>query len=106
MRERAEPAGTGEGPDEAEGTAGRSWDPLRERGAGPDRYIRPAITFVIFASGLKYIGVGTYALGFTMGAVLVAGLGYWLVRTRSWRAHPEAPEQAPSLEPVDDVPVT
>jgi hypothetical protein len=72
----------------------------------PDRYIRPAITFVIFASGLKYIGVGTYALGFTMGTVLVAGLGYWLVRTRSWRAHPEAPEQAPALEPVDDVPVT
>ena len=24
----------------------------------PDRYIRPAITFVIFASGLKYVGVG------------------------------------------------
>ena len=72
----------------------------------PDRYIRPAITFVIFASGLKYVGVGTYALGFTMGVVLVAGLGYWLVRTRSWRAQPETPEQAPALEPVDDVPVT
>ena len=24
----------------------------------PDRYIRPAITFVIFASGLKYVGLG------------------------------------------------
>src|SRR5579859_4571349 len=25
----------------------------------PDRYLRPAITFVIIASGLKYVGVGT-----------------------------------------------
>jgi uncharacterized membrane protein YfcA len=24
----------------------------------PNRYIRPVITFVVFASGLKYIGVG------------------------------------------------
>jgi uncharacterized membrane protein YfcA len=48
----------------------------------PDRYIRPAITFVIFASGLKYVGVGTYPLGWTMGAVLVAAAGYWLVRKR------------------------
>ena len=29
----------------------------------PDRYIRPAITFVIFASGLKYVGVSTTAPG-------------------------------------------
>ena len=29
----------------------------------PDRYIRPAITFVIFASGLKYAGLSTTALG-------------------------------------------
>jgi uncharacterized protein len=49
----------------------------------PDRYIRPAITFVIFASGLKYVGVPTYPLGFTMGAVLVAGLAYALVRARA-----------------------
>src|SRR5665811_466383 len=32
----------------------------------PDRYIRPAITFVIFASGLKYVGVGTTALGWIL----------------------------------------
>jgi uncharacterized protein len=48
----------------------------------PDRYIRPIITFVIFASGLKYVGVGTTALGWTTGAVLVAAAGYWLARTR------------------------
>ena len=39
----------------------------------PDRYIRPIITFVIFASGLKYIGVGTTALGWTLCAVALAG---------------------------------
>jgi len=50
----------------------------------PDRYIRPIITFVIFASGLKYIGVGTTALGWTLCAVALAGGGYWLVRTRPW----------------------
>ena len=53
----------------------------------PDRYIRPVITFVIFASGLKYVGVPTYPLGWTMGAVLVAGAGYWLgERPWQWEA--------------------
>ena len=41
----------------------------------PDRDIRPVITFVIFASGLKYVGVGTTALGWTLGIVLVARRG-------------------------------
>jgi hypothetical protein len=50
----------------------------------PDRYIRPIITFVIFASGLKYIGVGTTALGWTLCAVALGGGCYWLVRTRPW----------------------
>ena len=36
----------------------------------PDRYIRPVIMFVIFASGLKYVGVGTTALGWILGVVL------------------------------------
>jgi uncharacterized membrane protein YfcA len=51
----------------------------------PDRYIRPAITFVIFASGLKYVGVPTYPLGFVMGGILVAGAAYWLARTQNRR---------------------
>ena len=51
----------------------------------PDRYIRPAITFVIFASGLKYVGVPTYPLGFVMGGILLAGLAYWLATKRPWR---------------------
>jgi len=72
----------------------------------PDRYIRPAITFVILASGLKYVGVATYPLGWIMGAILVAGAGYWLVRMQPWRREPRAEEPVPALEPLDDVPVT
>ena len=34
----------------------------------PDRYVRPAIAFVILASGLKYVGLGTTALGWTLCA--------------------------------------
>jgi uncharacterized protein len=51
----------------------------------PDKYIRPAITFVIFASGLKYAGMGTTALGWTLCLVLIACGGYWLVRNRPWQ---------------------
>jgi uncharacterized protein len=51
----------------------------------PDRYIRPVITYVIFASGLKYVGVPTTALGITLAAVALGGLGFWLVRAQPWR---------------------
>ncbi len=51
----------------------------------PDRYIRPVITFVIFASGLKYAGVGTTTLGWVLCAVALAAGGYWLARTQPWR---------------------
>ena len=50
----------------------------------PDRYIRPIITFVIFASGLKYVGVGTTALGWILCLVALAGGAYWLARARPW----------------------
>jgi uncharacterized membrane protein YfcA len=52
----------------------------------PDRYIRPVITFVIFASGLKYVGLSTTALGWTLGAVLVAVATIWLAYVRPRRA--------------------
>jgi uncharacterized protein len=51
----------------------------------PDRYIRPIITFVIFASGLKYIGVGTTALGWILVIVALGGGCYWLYRAQPWR---------------------
>ncbi len=52
----------------------------------PDRYIRPAITFVIFASGLKYVGLGTTALGWVLCATLFAGASIWLAYIRPWRS--------------------
>jgi uncharacterized protein len=51
----------------------------------PDRYIRPAITFVIFASGLKYVGVGTTTLGWAMCTVLLGGAITWLAISQPWR---------------------
>lgn len=50
----------------------------------PDKYIRPVITFVIFASGLKYAGMSTTALGWTLCGVLLACAVYWGVRNRPW----------------------
>ncbi|MDQ6745397.1 MAG: sulfite exporter TauE/SafE family protein [Actinomycetota bacterium] len=44
----------------------------------PDRYVRPVIAFVIFASGLKYVGVGTTALGWILCVVLLVGGVAWL----------------------------
>jgi len=52
--------------------------------SAPDRYVRPAITFVIFASGLKYVGLGTSALGWVLCAVLLAGGAAWMIRARPW----------------------
>ena len=60
----------------------------------PDKYIRPVITFVIFASGLKYAGMGTTALGWTLCLVLVACGGYWLARNRPWAADARPPVTA------------
>jgi uncharacterized protein len=50
----------------------------------PDRYIRPAITFVIFASGLKYVGVGVTALGWILCSMLALAV-VWLGWARPWR---------------------
>jgi uncharacterized protein len=50
-----------------------------------DKYIRPIITFVIFASGLKYVGVGTTVLGWILCAVALTGGAYWLFRAQPWR---------------------
>jgi uncharacterized protein len=63
----------------------------------PDRYVRPAIAFVIFASGLKYVGVGVTALGWTLCAVLLACAVLWLVYARPWSAARGVGE-SPALE--------
>ena len=61
----------------------------------PDRYVRPVIAFAIFASGLKYVGVGTTALGWTLAAVLAAALALWVAVTAA-RRRAAAPVSAPA----------
>ena len=56
----------------------------------PDRYIRPVIAFVILASGLKYVGLSTTALGWTLSAVLLAGAGLAAYELRGSRQRPPA----------------
>ena len=46
--------------------------------SAPDRYIRPVITFVIAASGLKYVGVATTTLGWLLCGMLFIAAGVWL----------------------------
>ncbi|HWE68654.1 MAG TPA: sulfite exporter TauE/SafE family protein [Acidimicrobiales bacterium] len=59
----------------------------------PDRYIRPVITFVIFASGLKYAGLDTTALGWVLCATLLVVAVIWLASARPWRAPADPPPQ-------------
>lgn len=63
----------------------------------PDRFLRPLITFVILASGLKYVGVGSAALGWVLGITAVAG-GCWL-GIREYRRRGEARAAAPARLP-------
>jgi uncharacterized membrane protein YfcA len=51
----------------------------------PDRYVRPVIAFVIFASGLKYVGIPNAALGWVLCGLLLAGGGLWLLAAQPWR---------------------
>jgi uncharacterized protein len=62
--------------------------------SAPDRYIRPVITFVIFASGLKYVGIGTTELGWILLSTLAVALAGWLLVRQPWR-------QAPALAAAD-----
>jgi uncharacterized membrane protein YfcA len=71
----------------------------------PDRYIRPLITFVVFASGLKYVGVSTTTLGWILCSILLLAACLWLAQTRPWQT-PETPaegvleeEGKPSVSP-------
>jgi uncharacterized membrane protein YfcA len=69
----------------------------------PDRYIRPVITFVIGASGLKYVGVGTTTLGWLLCGILLAAAAVWLAYGRPRQSkqtlshtEPAAPDPAPA----------
>jgi uncharacterized membrane protein YfcA len=65
----------------------------------PDRYVRPVITFVIFASGLKYIGVGTTTLGWILCGILLLAAVAWIVYIRPWEKG--APLDGPALDGQD-----
>jgi uncharacterized membrane protein YfcA len=69
----------------------------------PDRYIRPVITFVIFASGLKYVGVGTTALGWILCVVVLGTAVGWLAWTRPWRNGRPAASQPVAVNGSDEV---
>jgi len=73
--------------------------------SAPDHYIRPAITFVIAASGLKYVGLGTTALGWTLCGILFAAGAVWLayIRPRQSSAEPEDPDLNPVAPPIEPV---
>ncbi len=70
--------------------------------SAPDRYIRPVITFVVAASGLKYVGVGTTALGWILCAVLLAAACAWLLYNQPWRRTPDLENSAPTPIPLGD----
>jgi uncharacterized membrane protein YfcA len=53
--------------------------------SAPDHYVRPVITFVVAASGLKYVGVGTTTLGWLLCAMLFTGAAIWLAYGRRWQ---------------------
>ena len=64
----------------------------------PDRYIRPVIAFVILASGLKYVGLSTTALGWTLAGVLLGGAGFIAWELRSSRQRTPAAFSSSGLE--------
>lgn len=61
----------------------------------PDATIRPVIGFAVFASGLKYVGVPTVALGWILFVTIVVGGGGWLVWSKPWQSEIQ---QMPSAE--------
>jgi uncharacterized protein len=71
----------------------------------PDRVIRPIITFVIFASGLKYVGVGTTALGWILVIVALGGMATWLLLAKPW-ANGDAKQAAAAEAPAAEAPET
>ena len=55
---------------------------------------------MILASGLKYVGLSTVALGWTLCGVLLAGAVAWLVVARPWETSPEVADDEPPAQHV------
>jgi uncharacterized membrane protein YfcA len=66
----------------------------------PDHVVRPIITFVIFASGLKYAGMRTTPLGWTLCVTLLLAGGAWALATKPWRKDDDAQADAPAPDPL------
>jgi len=67
--------------------------------SAPDRYVRPVITFVIAASGLKYVGIGTTTLGWLLCAMLLVSAVIWLAYGRpTARARAQGAQPGPAVE--------
>jgi hypothetical protein len=60
---------------------------------------------VIFASGLKYVGLGTTALGWALCVTLLVIAIVWLAASRPWQrqAGTEAPAAGASVPPREAV---
>jgi uncharacterized membrane protein YfcA len=72
--------------------------------SAPDRYIRPVITFVVAASGLKYVGVGTTALGWILCGALLVGGASWLAYKRPWQSSSRIDQRIPTdITPQPDI---
>src|ERR1700730_12785705 len=73
----------------------------------PDRYITPVITFVVAASGLKYVGVGTTTLGWLLCAALLVAGSLWLAFRRPWQrlGVTEVPPPAFGERPLGEPPL-
>jgi hypothetical protein len=69
----------------------------------PDRYIRPLITFVVLASGLKYVGLSTTALGWILCGILLVAGGAWLAQTRPWQSQDTDQEERIDTGPESSV---
>jgi uncharacterized membrane protein YfcA len=69
--------------------------------SAPDRYVRPAITFVVAASGLKYVGVETTTLGWLLCGMLFLAAAIWLLYIRPAQSsrQTQAPHTSPIREP-------
>jgi len=76
-----------------------------------DKYVRPAITVVILASGLKYVGLGTRPLAWAVSIAVAAILLNWLFRATPWRRSssvsvPVATDPTTGPEPQSPAPVS
>jgi hypothetical protein len=58
---------------------------------------------VIFASGLKYVGVGTTALGWILCGVLLAAASLWLASARPWRREEELAASEKDVTPTEEL---